>query len=95
VLLLLLSGAPAIALGLAAGIAAARRGWSVTSMLVGGSIVCATLVAYRSAGTAVQSPEGNGSMTAALWGVLAIVNAGCWCLGIGAGAAATRPRLAR
>lgn len=94
-MLLLLSGAPAIALGLAAGLVACRRGWSVGSMLIAGSIVCAMLVAYRSAGTPVESPEGNGSMTATLWGALAVVNAGCWCLGVGMGVAAARPRVAR
>jgi hypothetical protein len=94
VLLLLLSGAPAIALGLAAGVAAARRGWSVTSILVGGSIVIAVLVAHQSTVPAQISEAGN-VMTSPLWTLVTVVNAGCWCLGIGTGVAAARPRVVR
>jgi hypothetical protein len=83
----LVSGAPAIALGLAAGLVVVRRGWTVTPALIAGALAFAVLVAYRRSGPALVGPEGNGSMTAPLWGVLTAVNAGCWCLGLGMGVA--------
>jgi len=85
--LLLVSGAPAIVLGLVAGLVVVRRGWIATPALIAGALAFALLVAYRSSGPALVSPEGNGTMTAPLWGVLAAVNAGCWCLGVGMGVA--------
>jgi hypothetical protein len=85
--LLVVSGAPALVVGLTAGLVVVRRGWIVTPALIAGALAFALLVAYRSTGPTLVSPEGNGTMTAPLWGVLPAVNAGSWCLGVGMGVA--------
>jgi hypothetical protein len=91
----IISAYPAMVLGLIAGLVLARRSGTVTPALIAGSIAFALLVAHRSAGPAVTSPEGNGHMTPFLWFALAALNAGCWCLGVGMGVAARRPRFTR
>lgn len=91
----IVSAYPALLLGLFAGVVLGRRRWSSTPALIAGSVVFVLLVAHRSVGTAVVSVEGGGAMTPPLWLLLAVVNAGCWCLGIGMGVVAGRPRLPR
>jgi hypothetical protein len=90
----LVSGYPAMLLGLAAGLVLARSGRSAAPALTAGALVFALLVAYQSTAPGHVSEAGN-VMTAPLWALLAAVNAGCWCLGIGMGIAAGRPRLSR
>ena len=88
----LISAYPAMVLGLVAGLAVARRGWSVAPVLAAGALAFALLVAYQSTAPGHVSEAGN-VMTSPLWALLAAVNAGCWCLGVGMGIAVRRPRL--
>jgi hypothetical protein len=92
--LLLLSGAPAILVGLVAALILVRRGWSAMPVLIAGALVFALLVAYQSTMPGNVSEEGN-VMTSPLWALFAAVNAGCWCLGVGMGVAVRGPRLTR
>ncbi|HEX5250531.1 MAG TPA: hypothetical protein VFW14_12745 [Gaiellales bacterium] len=77
------SGYPALVLGLLAGLLAIRSQRPAAPLLGAGALAFAALVAYQASGPVVASPEGNGVMTTPLWLVLALVNAGAWALGIG------------
>jgi hypothetical protein len=83
----LVSGYPAILLGLAVGLVAALRGWPISPILAVGAVAFAGLVLHQSTVPAQASPEGNGVTTAPLWTLLAVLNAGSWALGIGMGVA--------
>jgi hypothetical protein len=83
----LVSGYPAILLGLGVGLVAAWRSWPITPILAAGAVTFAILVMHQATVPAQASPEGNGVMTAPLWTLLAVVNIGSWALGIGMGVA--------
>jgi hypothetical protein len=83
----LVSGYPAILIGLGVGMVATWRRWPMPPVLAAGALIFALLVFHQSTGPALVSPEGNGTMTAPLWAVLALVNMGCWALGIAMGVA--------
>jgi hypothetical protein len=90
----LVSAYPAMLIGLAAGIVLVRLGRAATPLLLAGSIAFALLVARQSTMPGHFSEAGT-TITPCWWVVLAAVNAGCWCLGIGMGVVAGRPRLTR
>jgi len=79
----LVSGYPALLLGLVAGLLVIWSRRPAAPVLAAGALAFVALVAYQAAGPVQASPEGNGVMTAPLWLVLAVVNAGAWALGIG------------
>lgn len=88
----LVSAYPAMLLGLVAGLVLARRGRGVTPVLIAGALVFTLLVADQSTAPGHVSEAGN-VMTSPLWALLAAVNAGSWCLGVGIGVVAGRPRV--
>lgn len=79
----LVSGYPALVLGLVAGLLVLRAHRPTAPVLAAGALAFAALVAYQASRPVVASPEGNGVMTTPLWLVLALVNAGAWALGVG------------
>jgi len=88
----LVSGYPALVLGLLAGLPVLRSRAPAAPVLAAGALAFAALVAYQASGSGVASPEGNGVMTTPLWIGLALVNAGAWALGIGMAVALTGRR---
>ena len=91
----LVSGYPALVLGLAAGLLVTWSRRPAAPVLAAGALAFAALCVHRAAGPAVASPEGNGVMTTPLWIVLALVNAGAWALGVGMAVALAGRRAAR
>jgi len=63
----LVSGYPALVLGLLAGLLVLRSRGPAAPVLAAGALAFAALVAYQASGSVVASPEGNGVMTTALW----------------------------
>ncbi len=83
----LVYGYPAILIGLGVGLVAAWRRWPISPILAVGAIVFTALVLHESTVPLLPSPEGNGSYTAGIWAMFALVNVGSWALGIAMGVA--------
>jgi hypothetical protein len=79
----LVSGYPALVLGLAAGLLVIWARRPAAPVLAAGVLAFAALVVHQASGPVQMSPEGNGAMTTPLWFGLALVNAGAWALGVG------------
>ena len=71
---------PAMLGRLAAGYAAARRGWSIQRVLVAGASLFVILVVHQTTVPEVIHGEGE-PITAPLWVALAFANAGSWVFG--------------
>ena len=83
----LLSGYPALVVGMVVGYIVARLGWRLAPIIAMGVVILIPLAVYQSTAPFRQSEPWSGTITAPLWVAIAVVNAGAWALGLGIGTA--------
>ena len=81
----LVSGYPALVVGMVVGYVAARSGWRVMPIVAVGAVALAALAVYQSTVPFHQSEPWSGSITTPLWVAIVAVNAGAWALGLSIG----------
>ena len=81
----LLSGYPALLVGMGVGYIAARARWRLMPIVAVGGVAVAALAFYQSTVTFHPSEPWSGTIATPLWVAIAGVNAGAWVLGLGIG----------